>query len=131
MELKAENFDEENYQVIINYYKNKGYIPTSLINLLSNETLFNDNRWMIDFAFEHSRDQPYFISELWEKIPKKLKRDYESQYSNLLQELAINKDDYKITPILLNTPSDMIEKNMEYIKEGFLKRDGKTLSVIY
>lgn len=128
VELKAENFDEENYQVIINYYKNKGYIPTSLINLLSNETLFNDNRWMIDFAFEHSRDQPYFISELWEKIPKKLKRDYESQYSNLLQELAINKDDYKITPILLNTPSDMIEKNMEYIKEGFLKRDGKTLS---
>ena len=128
-ELKVENFDEENYQVIINYYKNKEFIPPSLISFISNETLFNENRWVIDFAFEHSRvnKQPYFICELWKKIPKNLKRDYENQYSKLLQELAIEKADYRISPMLLNTPSDMIERNIEYIREGFLSSGGKTL----
>lgn len=133
VELRTENFDEENYQVIINYYKNKEYIPKSLIDFLSNENLFNENRWVIDFAFEHSRDNdiPSYIYSLWEKIPENLKRDYESQYSKLLQELAIGKKIDEISKMLLNTPSDMIEKNMEYIKKGFFYSDGKTLQKLF
>lgn len=124
-DLKPENFDISQYQTVITgYNKSDSWIKPQLAHFLVNQKLQDNNKWLIDFAFE-DLDKRYCLAEnIWKNLTPKVQLENQEKFEKLIEYYKTSENTYGLGSILSKTQPEIIKEITDELTSLYTRKDG-------
>ncbi len=124
IDLKPENFDVSQYQTVItSYNKYTKYIPENLSDFLVTQELQDNNKWLINVAFENIDKNPHLAKNIWKNLTPKSQLENLQNFRKLIEHYKIGST-YDLGSVLKKTQPKIIEQVENEITSLYINQDG-------
>lgn len=124
-DLKPENFDISQYQTVITgYNKPDSWINSKLAHFLVNQELQDNNKWLIDVAFEDLNKNYYLARNIWENLTPKTQLENQEKFGKLIEYYKTSGSTYGLGSILSKTQPEIMEQIADELTSLYTGKDG-------
>ena len=71
--------DPEQYQIIVDGYRKKGYVPSEVFFLFESKEMQDNNEWFFEERFADVEGSSYMFSDIWKILTPENQKKYKSQ----------------------------------------------------
>ena len=123
--LNTDNFDISQYQAVITAYnKDTEYINPDISDFLITQELQDNNKWLIDFAFEDLDKRFYLAKDIWKNLTSKVQLENKEKFEKLIKYYKTIDNTYDLGDILRRTQPEIISQMAEEITSIYTQKDG-------
>lgn len=130
--INPDNFDISQYQTVIQSYNipNK-WVDDKLGLLLVNQEIQDNNKWLMNYAFENLERTLYLAESVWEQLTPETQLEYKDYFKGFLDYVKKSGNEYLLSEEIKHTDSRIVDENSDDLMKIYTNDDGKLEDTFY